>query len=56
MADLQQLVHGEPNWDAKVNNIIDYLDKGQAIAGLKISEWSTAGIVLARNFKWEPNS
>ena len=56
MVDLQKMIHGELNWDAKFNKIIEYLESGQAIAGMKISEWSTAGIVLASNFKWEPNS
>ena len=45
MADLQQLVHGEPSWDAKVNNIIEYLVQGNALSGLKITDWTTDGIV-----------
>lgn len=55
MADLQKLVHGEPSWDAKVNKIIEYLESGQAIAGMKISDWSSNGVVLASGFKWGPN-
>lgn len=45
MADLQQLVHGEPNWDAKVNNIIEYLESGEPISSLKWSDWSTEGLI-----------
>lgn len=55
MADLQNLVHGEPSWDAKVNKIIEYLESGQAIAGMKISDWSSNGVVLDSGFKWGPN-
>lgn len=45
MADLQKLIHGEENWDDKVNKIIDYLVQGNALAGLKITDWTTDGIV-----------
>lgn len=46
MADeLQRLQHGEENWDTKVNKIIDYLVQGNALAGLKITDWTTDGIV-----------
>lgn len=56
MADLQKLVHGEPEWDVKVDEIIEFLESGQAIAGMKISDWSTDGLVLSSGFKWGPNS
>lgn len=56
MSELQKLVHGEENWDVKVNKIIEYLESGQAIAGLKLSDWSTDGLVLDGSFKWNANS
>lgn len=46
MADeLQTLNHGEPNWDAKVNRIIEYLENGKPISSLAWSEWSTEGLI-----------
>lgn len=46
MADeLQTLNHGEPNWDAKVNQIIEYLENGKPISSLAWSGWSTEGLI-----------
>jgi hypothetical protein len=45
MSELQRLVHGEENWDFKVNKIIEYLESGEPISGLKWSKWSTEGLI-----------
>lgn len=50
MADLQKVVHGELNWDPKVNKIIEYLNSDGAIDKLTTSR---EGIVFT-NFNTYP--
>lgn len=46
MADLQKLIHGEPNWDAKVNKIIDALSQMSSnMLSLSMSNKSDLGVV-----------
>lgn len=51
MADLQKLAHGELSWDAKINNIIDYLEDKVGSNGLEWTDWSNDGIVFQNGFQ-----
>lgn len=49
---LQLLSHGEPNWDAKVNAAIEFLNSlGGAVSNLKWSEFTDDGIVYQNGFQ-----
>ena len=52
MADLQKVVHGEPNWDAKINKIIEYLNSDGAIDKLNTSR---EGIVFTNFHTYSRN-
>lgn len=56
MTTMQKLTHGEPQWETKVNAIIDYLLEGHALDEIKVTDWSTEGLVLNSNCKWLDNS
>lgn len=51
MVDLQKLEHGELGWDAKVNEIIDYLEEKIGSNGLEWTGWSSDGIVFQNGFQ-----
>lgn len=54
---LQTITHGEPNWDAKVNALINGVSSLEdGFSSLKISDWSTAGIVIKNGFAFNENS
>lgn len=55
MADLQKVVHGEPNWDAKINKIIEYLEDKVGNNDLEWTDWSSAGIVFQNGFQNDNN-
>ena len=51
MAILQKVSHGEPNWDGKVNAIIDAVNTQEtAISNLKPSEVTSEGLVFQNGF------
>ena len=47
MADLQKLVHGEPEWDVKVNAIIDNMNN---IGDMMWTQGMTTGLVFQNGF------
>lgn len=51
MATLQTISHGEPNWDVKVNSIIDAVNgQNNTINNLKPSSITTDGLVFQNGF------
>lgn len=57
MADLlQTMQHGEPNWDEKVNAIVNYLNNKGPLDNIKYSGWSLEGVVLGNGFEWNSNN
>lgn len=49
MATLQKMSHGEPNWDVKFNNVIDYLANGEDSA-FKWTNRTSTGLVFQNGF------
>ena len=52
MATLQKLSHGEPQWEAKVNAAIEFLNSlGGAVSNLEWSKFTDDGIVYQNGFQ-----
>lgn len=53
MADELKMVHGEPNWDAKHNALVDTVEKmGGVVNGLQWSSRTDLGIVLPAGLEY----
>lgn len=57
MEQLQTLIHGEPNWDTKVNDLIDKFNEEVKNERLVIlQDWTSDGVVLENGFNLPDDS
>lgn len=53
MEQLPLVAHQEPNWDSKINNVINFLNSnwGGVAKRLSVSDWTDEGIVYLNGFQ-----